>query len=298
MSWLQKLMPAGIRTQGGSKRNVPEGLWGKCEGCGAVLYQPELERSLKVCPKCGHHMPIGARERLRQCLDEDTGTEIAGELEAVDALKFRDSKKYKDRLVASQKNTGEKDALVAMRGALKGRGIVACAFEFSFMGGSMGSVVGERFTRAAEASVAERVPLICFSATGGARMQEGLYSLMQMAKTSAAIARMREAGVPYVSVLTHPTTGGVSASLGMLGDINIGEPQALIGFAGPRVIEQTVRETLPEGFQRSEFLVDHGAIDLTVDRRELRDKSAALAALFLRQPAPVACVDATEPTAP
>ena len=298
MSWLQKLMPARIRTQGGAKRNVPEGLWGKCEGCGAVLYQPELERSLRVCPKCGFHMPMAARERLRTFLDEGTGEEIAGELEPADPLKFRDSKKYRDRLVAAQRQTGEKDALVAMHGTLKGRPVAACAFEFGFMGGSMGSVVGERFTRAAEYCVAHSMPLVCFSATGGARMQEGLFSLMQMAKTSAALGRMREAGLPYVSVLTHPTTGGVSASLGMLGDVNIGEPQALIGFAGPRVIEQTVRETLPEGFQRSEFLLDHGAIDLIVDRRVLRDKIAALLALLSRQSAPVACVDASEPVAP
>ena len=294
MSWLQKLMPARIRTQGGSKRNVPEGLWGKCEGCGAVLYQPELERNLKVCPKCGFHMPISARERLAAFLDEGTGSEIAAELEPVDALKFRDSKKYRDRIVAAQKATGETDALIAMQGRLKGRGIVACAFEFAFMGGSMGSVVGERFARAAERSLEQRLPLVCFCATGGARMQEGLFSLMQMAKTSAAIARLREAGVPYVAVLTHPTTGGVSASLGMLGDVNVGEPQALIGFAGPRVIEQTVRETLPEGFQRSEFLLEHGAIDMIIDRRQMRDKLAALLALFMRVSAPADCVDARE----
>jgi acetyl-CoA carboxylase carboxyl transferase subunit beta len=294
MTWLQKLMPARIRTQGGNKRNVPEGLWGKCEGCGAVLYQPEVESNQRVCPKCGFHMPIGARERLKRFLDEDTGVEFGGELEPVDALRFKDSKKYRERVAAAQKQTGEKDALVAMSGRLKGRPIVACAFEFAYMGGSMGSVVGERFALAAEKSLAERAPLVCFSATGGARMQEGLYSLMQMAKTSAAIARLREAGVPYVSVLTHPTTGGVSASLGMLGDVNIGEPQALIGFAGPRVIEQTVRETLPEGFQRSEFLLEHGALDLILDRRQMRDKIAALLALLMRQPAPVACVDASE----
>ena len=295
MSWLQKLMPSRIRTQGGNKRNVPEGLWGKCEGCGAVLYQPELERNLKVCPKCGFHMSIGARERLRVFLDEDTGTEIAAELEPVDALKFRDSKRYRDRIVAAQKQTGEKDALVAMQGALKGRPLVACAFEFAYMGGSMGSVVGERFARGAERSLEQRIPLVCFSATGGARMQEGLFSLMQMAKTSAVLARLRSAGVPYISVLTHPTTGGVSASLGMLGDLNIGEPGALIGFAGPRVIEQTVRETLPEGFQRSEFLLDHGALDLILDRRQMRDRIAAVLALLGKQPAPVECVDATEP---
>ena len=298
MSWFQKLMPSRIRTQGGNKRQVPEGLWGKCEGCGSVLYQPELERSQRVCPKCGFHMPIGARERLKGFLDDGEQHEIGAELEPVDTLKFRDSKKYKDRIVAAQKSTGEKDALIVLRGNLKGRPLVACAFEFGFMGGSMGSVVGERFARAAEHCQEERIPLVCFAATGGARMQEGLFSLMQMAKTSAAIARLREAGVPYISVLTHPTTGGVSASLGMLGDVNIGEPQALIGFAGPRVIEQTVRETLPEGFQRSEFLVDHGAIDLIVDRREMRDKVAALVALFQRQPAPVVCVDASEAAPP
>jgi acetyl-CoA carboxylase carboxyl transferase subunit beta len=285
MSWLSKLMPSRIRTQGGNKRNVPEGLWVKCERCAAALYQPELERNLKVCPKCGFHMPIGARERLRGFFDEGELTEIGADLEPVDALKFKDSKKYRDRIVASQRDTGEKDALVAMRGALKGRPAVACAFEFAFMGGSMGSVVGERFALAAEHALEHRLPLVCFSATGGARMQEGLLSLMQMAKTSAAIARLREAGLPFVSVLTHPTTGGVSASLGMLGDVNIGEPEALIGFAGPRVIEQTVRETLPKGFQRSEFLLEHGAIDLIVDRREQREKIAALLALLLRQPA-------------
>ncbi len=280
MSWLQKLMPARIRTQGGTRRAVPEGLWTKCEGCGVALYQPELERNLKVCPKCGFHMPITARARLLALFDEATSEELDAGLEPVDALKFRDSKKYRDRIVAAQKATGEKDALISMRGSVKRAPLVACAFEFTFMGGSMGSVVGEKFTRAAERALAERAPLVCFSATGGARMQEGLYSLMQMAKTSAAIARLREAGVPYISVLTHPTTGGVSASLGMLGDINQAEPQALIGFAGPRVIEQTVRETLPEGFQRSEFLLDHGAIDAIVDRRHLRDRIASLTALL------------------
>jgi acetyl-CoA carboxylase carboxyl transferase subunit beta len=285
MSWLQKLMPARIRTQGGSKRTVPEGIWGKCEGCGAVLYQPELEANLQVCPKCGFHRPIGARERLKGFLDEGTGEEIGANLEPQDLLKFKDQKKYRDRIVAAQRATHEKDALIALHGALKGTPIAACAFEFAFMGGSMGSVVGERFTLAAELALERRMPLVCFAATGGARMQEGLFSLMQMAKTSAALARMRDAGVPYVSVLTHPTTGGVSASLGMLGDVNIGEPGALIGFAGPRVIEQTVRETLPEGFQRSEFLLDHGAIDLIVDRREMRDKIAALLALLQKRAA-------------
>ena len=287
MTWLQKLMPSRIRTQGGGKRGVPEGLWIKCESCAAVLYQPELERNLKVCPKCGFHLPIGARERLRQFLDENTGEEIGALLEPVDALKFRDSKKYRDRIVAAQKQTGEKDALVALRGELKGRPLVACAFEFSYMGGSMGSVVGERFALAAERSRADRIPLVCFAATGGARMQEGLFSLMQMAKTAAAIARLREAGVPYVSVLTHPTTGGVSASLGMLGDLNLAEPQALIGFAGPRVIEQTVRETLPEGFQRSEFLLEHGAVDMIVDRRDLRETIAKLCAQLTHKASPI-----------
>jgi acetyl-CoA carboxylase carboxyl transferase subunit beta len=287
MTWLSKLMPKRIRTQGGDKRKVPEGLWAKCDGCGAVLYQPEIEANLQVCPKCSHHMPIGARERLRVFLDDGTGVEIGMQFKPGDALKFKDSKRYKDRIVASQKQTGESDALIAMHGRLKGMPVAACAFEFSFMGGSMGSVVGERFTLAAEHALKHGMPLVCFSATGGARMQEGLFSLMQMAKTSAALARMREAGLPYVSVLTHPTTGGVSASLGMLGDINVGEPQALIGFAGPRVIEQTVRETLPEGFQRSEFLLDHGAIDMIVDRREMRDRLADLLAIMMKQPAPV-----------
>lgn len=286
MTWFSKLMPKRIRTQGGDKRKVPEGLWAKCEGCGAVLYQPEIEANLQVCPKCSHHMPIGARERLRVFLDEGVCVEIGAQLAPADALKFKDSKRYKDRIVASQKQTGETDALIAMHGKLKGMPIAACAFDFSFMGGSMGSVVGERFTLAAEYALKNSTPLVCFSATGGARMQEGLFSLMQMAKTSAALARMREAGMPYISVLTHPTTGGVSASLGMLGDINIGEPQALIGFAGPRVIEQTVRETLPEGFQRSEFLLEHGAIDMILDRREMRDRLADLLAILMKQPAP------------
>jgi acetyl-CoA carboxylase carboxyl transferase subunit beta len=285
MSWLTKLMPSRIRTEGtGVKGKVPEGLWEKCDGCGAVLYRPELERNLEVCPKCGHHHAIRARVRLAALFDEGSTQELFTELEPVDALKFRDSKKYKDRIVAAQKQTGEKDALIAMQGTLKKRPAVAVAFEFSYMGGSMGSVVGEKFTRAAELALEERAPLVCFSATGGARMQEGLFSLMQMAKTSAALARLRDAGVPYISVLTHPTTGGVSASLGMLGDLNIGEPKALIGFAGPRVIEQTVRETLPEGFQRSEFLLDHGAIDLIVDRREMRDKLADVLGVLTKQP--------------
>ena len=284
MNWLQKLMSPREKSAATTKGKVPEGLWEKCEGCGAVLYRPELERNLMVCPKCSHHHSMRARLRLATFLDEGSGEELFASLEPMDPLKFRDSKKYRDRIVASQRATGEKDALIAMRGALKSNPIVATAFEFEYMGGSMGSVVGEKFTRAAERSLADRAPLVCFSATGGARMQEGLFSLMQMAKTSAALARLRKAGVPYISVLTHPTTGGVSASLGMLGDINIGEPKALIGFAGPRVIEQTVRETLPEGFQRSEFLLDHGAIDMIVDRRQMRDKIAAMLAVMTKQP--------------
>jgi acetyl-CoA carboxylase carboxyl transferase subunit beta len=286
MSWLSKLMPSRIRTEGGNKRGVPEGLWSKCEACAAVLYRPEMERNLEVCPKCGHHHAIGARQRLSQFLDEGSSVEIAPNLEPTDALRFRDQKKYKDRIVAAQKQTGEKDALVAIHGRLKSMPIAACAFEFRYMGGSMGSVVGEKFTLAAEYALAERMPLVCFAATGGARMQEGLFSLMQMAKTSAALGRLRAAGLPYISVLTHPTTGGVSASLGMLGDLNVAEPQALIGFAGPRVIEQTVRETLPQGFQRSEFLLSHGAIDQIVDRREMRERLASILALLMRAPRP------------
>jgi acetyl-CoA carboxylase carboxyl transferase subunit beta len=285
MTWLQKLMTPRIRTQNsGGKGKVPEGVWEKCTGCGAVLYKPELERNLMVCPKCGHHHAIGARARLAAFLDENSITELDEEMQPVDALKFKDSKKYRDRVAAAQKATGEKDALVSVRGTLKSMPLAACAFEFAYMGGSMGSVVGEKFTRAAEIALVEKMPLACFSATGGARMQEGLLSLMQMAKTSAALARLREAGLPYISVLTNPTTGGVSASLGLLGDINIGEPKALIGFAGPRVIEQTVRETLPEGFQRSEFLLEHGALDMIVDRRQMRDTVAELLAILTKQP--------------
>jgi len=276
MSWLQKLMPSRIRTEGGSKRTVPEGLWTKCESCQSVLYRPELERNLSVCPKCGTHMPIPARARLELFLDPDEQREIAADLEPGDPLRFRDSKKYRDRVVLAQKATGEKEALVAIAGKLGGRAVIACAFEFRFMGGSMGSVVGEKFARAAQEAMRLEAPLVCFAATGGARMQEGLLSLMQMAKTSAVLGRLAENGIPYISVLTHPTTGGVSASLGMLGDINIAEPGALIGFAGPRVIEQTVREKLPEGFQRSEFLLEKGAIDMIVDRRQMRDVIAAL----------------------
>jgi acetyl-CoA carboxylase carboxyl transferase subunit beta len=289
MSWLKKLMPARIRTEAATsrKRSVPEGLWEKCGSCGTVLYRPELEENLEVCPKCGHHMAIRGRDRLERFLDADSGVEIAGELGPVDVLRFRDQKRYSDRIKAAQKATGERDALIAMQGTLKGRALVACAFDFAYMGGSMGSVVGERFARAAERALETGSPLVCFSATGGARMQESLFSLMQMAKTSAALGKLRAAGLPYISVMTHPTTGGVSASLAMLGDINLAEPGALIGFAGPRVIEQTVRETLPEGFQRSEFLLEHGAIDQICDRRELRDRIADLLALMLKQPRPV-----------
>ena len=285
MSWFEKLLPSRIRTEGGRKKAVPEGLWTKCEGCGAILYRAEMERNLDVCPKCDFHVRIGARRRLEGFLDPDNREEIAPDLEPVDPLKFRDSKKYKDRVSQAQKATGEKDALVAMQGSLKGMDVVALAFEFSFMGGSMGSVVGEKFVRAAAQAHARGIPLICFSASGGARMQESLFSLVQMAKTSAALGRLRDAGVPFVSVMTDPTMGGVSASLAMLGDINAAEPGALIGFAGPRVIEQTVRETLPEGFQRSEFLLEHGAIDLIIDRRELRDRIHRLLDMLTRQAA-------------
>jgi len=281
MSWFQKLMPGRIRTEGGSSRKVPDGLWVKCKSCDAVLYQPELERNLQVCPKCNFHMPLSGRARLLAFLDADSGMELGESLSPVDALKFRDTKKYRDRLSAAQKATGEKDALVAMQGKLQGLDLVACAFDFRFMGGSMGSVVGERFSKAVSRCLELDLPLVCFSASGGARMQEGLFSLLQMSKTSAALARMAEQSLPYISVLTHPTTGGVSASLGMLGDINLAEPNALIGFAGPRVIEQTVREKLPEGFQRSEFLLEKGAIDQIVDRRDLRQRIHRLLTMLL-----------------
>ena len=289
MNWFKKLVPSRINTEGRPSRRstVPEGLWTKCDECNSVLYRAEVERNLYVCPKCNHHMRVGARLRLELFLDAGSGVEIGANIEPVDALKFKDSKKYKDRIVAAQKATGEKDALVAMKGRLKGMRIVACAFEFRYMGGSMGSVVGERFVRAAAAALEENAPLVCFSASGGARMQEALISLMQMAKTSAALAKLAKAGVPFISVMTDPTTGGVSASLAMLGDVNVAEPKALIGFAGQRVIEQTVRETLPEGFQRSEFLVEHGAVDMIIDRREMRDRLAGLLATLTRQDAPI-----------
>jgi acetyl-CoA carboxylase carboxyl transferase subunit beta len=287
MTWFEKIMPSRIKTERRT-RSVPEGLWMKCAACDAVLYRAELERNLHVCPKCGHHMRIGARDRLEAFLDPDTQTELAETVGPEDPLKFRDTKKYRDRLQQAQKNTQEKDALIVMSGALHGMPIVACAFEFSFLGGSMGSAVGERFVRAVEHCLEHRKPLVTFSASGGARMQEALLSLLQMAKTSAALARMADARLPYISVLTDPTTGGVSASLAMLGDVNIGEPKALIGFAGARVIQQTVRETLPEGFQRSEFLLEHGALDMIVDRRDMRDRIAGLLTIFMHRPAPQA----------
>jgi acetyl-CoA carboxylase carboxyl transferase subunit beta len=283
MSWFRKLMPSKIRTVGGNRRTVPEGLWIRCDGCGAVLYRSELERNCDVCPKCSHHMRIWARRRLEMFFDDGTTEEIGAGLEPVDILKFRDSKKYRDRLNAAQKLTGETDALVAMRGAVEGVPMVAAAFEFRFMGGSMGAVVGERFVRAVNTSLEHKIPFLCFSASGGARMQEALFSLMQMAKTSAALTRLAAAGIPFISVLTDPTMGGVSASFAMLGDVNIAEPKALIGFAGPRVIEQTVRETLPEGFQRSEFLLEHGAIDMIIDRREMRGRIVSLLRILTGQ---------------
>jgi acetyl-CoA carboxylase carboxyl transferase subunit beta len=286
MSWFEKLMPSRISTEKRT-RSVPEGVWIKCPMCDAQLYRNELERNLQVCPKCDHHMRIGARQRLDIFLDPDSQQELSENLEPEDPLKFRDTKRYRDRITLAQKKTGERDALVSTTGTLLGRPVVACAFEFSFMGGSMGSVVGERFARAANHATENKMPLISFAASGGARMQEALFSLLQMAKTAAALARLGDVNVPYVSVLTDPTTGGVSASLAMLGDVNIAEPHALIGFAGPRVIEQTVRQKLPEGFQRSEFLLDHGAIDMIIDRRQMRDQVADLLAKFENRASPV-----------
>lgn len=268
MSWIEKILP---KTQTSTKGNVPEGVWTKCSSCQSVLYKTELEKHLEVCPKCGHHMRINARRRLDAFLDQNNREELATEFEPQDVLKFKDSKKYKDRLIGAQKATKEKDALIVMKGELKEMPVVVASFEFAFLGGSMASVVGARFVAAVNSAIANNTPLICFSASGGARMQEALLSLMQMAKTSAALAKLSKKGLPYISVLTDPTMGGVSASLAMLGDINVAEPKALIGFAGPRVIEQTVRETLPEGFQRSEFLLEKGAIDMIVDRRDMRD---------------------------
>ncbi len=278
MSWIEKILPRAKTTQ---KSNIPEGVWTKCTACNAVLYKTELERQISVCPKCDHHMRISARKRIDSFLDPDNRLELGEEFEAKDILKFKDSKRYKDRISAAQKNTGEKDALVVMKGELNGMPIVAAAFEFSFLGGSMASVVGARFVKGVEYCLANDLPFVCFSASGGARMQEALFSLMQMTKTSAALAKMSEKGLPYISVLTDPTMGGVSASLAMLGDINVAEPKALIGFAGPRVIEQTVREKLPEGFQRSEFLLEKGAIDMIIDRREMRATLSRMLTKFM-----------------
>jgi acetyl-CoA carboxylase carboxyl transferase subunit beta len=283
MSWFEKIMPSRIKTERRT-RSVPEGLWIKCPACDAVLYRAELERNLYVCPKCSHHMRIAARERLEAFLNPGELIEIGANIAPEDPLKFRDSKRYKDRLIQAQKATGEKDALIALSGQLFELKVVACAFEFQFLGGSMGSVVGERFKRAVDYSIEFRQPLVCFSSSGGARMQEALYSLLQMAKTSAALARLAQAHLPFISVMTDPTTGGVSASLAMLGDLNLAEPRALIGFAGPRVIQQTVRETLPEGFQRSEFLLEHGILDMIVDRRDMRERIAALLRMLLQLP--------------
>ncbi|WP_419148753.1 acetyl-CoA carboxylase, carboxyltransferase subunit beta [Pseudoalteromonas 'SMAR'] len=282
MSWLEKILPKTTKSSG--KKEIPEGVWAKCTDCDSILYKAELEKSLNVCPKCDHHMRITARKRLESFLDDADRQELGVEHEPQDVLKFKDSKKYSDRIAQAQKSSGEKDALVAMKGRVKGIPVAAVAFEFSFMGGSMASVVGARFVDAVNECLEHNMPLVCFSASGGARMQEALMSLMQMAKTSAALAKMSERGLPFISVLTDPTMGGVSASLAMLGDINVAEPKALIGFAGPRVIEQTVRETLPEGFQRSEFLLEHGAIDMIVDRREMRDTLARILAKFMDLP--------------
>ncbi len=285
-SWLDKIVPAGILGKQERKSSVPEGLWKKCPKCAAVLYKPELEKNLEVCMKCDHHMRVSARERLNIFLDPQGRSEVAAEVEPVDRLKFKDLKKYKDRLSSAQKLTEEKDALVAMKGSINGLPVVAVAFEFNFLGGSMGAVVGERFVRAAKVAMDQGIPFICFSASGGARMQEALISLLQMAKTSAALEKMRNMGIPYISVLTDPVYGGVSASLAMLGDINVAEPGARMGFAGPRVIEQTVRETLPEGFQKSEFLLEHGAIDMIVSRHEMKATVSRLLAALTNQPAP------------
>lgn len=283
MSWLSKLFPSKIKTDVLKKKGIPEGVWSKCPECCAFLFGVELDRNCYVCPKCDYHMRLTARKRLDLFLDKEGQEEIAAHIVPVDRLKFKDTKKYKDRLVAAQKATGEKDALVVMQGKLKGAPIVACAFEFSFIGGSMGTTVGEKFVQAVNACIMQRIPLVCFATSGGARMQESLLSLMQMGKTSTALGRLHELGVPYISVMVDPCTGGVSASLAMLGDINIAEPKALIGFAGPKVIEQTVRETLPEGFQRSEFLLEKGSIDMIIDRRALRDNIAGLLAKLMHR---------------
>ena len=285
MTWFAKILPSRIKTERRT-RSVPEGLWIKCTACDSVLYRAELERNLHVCPKCSHHMRLAARLRLDAFLDDDSGVELADTITPEDPMKFRDTKKYKDRLAQAQKGTEESDALIVMAGSVLDVKLVACAFEFDFLGGSMGSVVGERFVRAVEYCLQHRQPLVCFSSSGGARMQEAMFSLMQMAKTSAALAKLAQARLPFISVLCDPTMGGVSASLAMLGDVNIAEPRALIGFAGQRVIQQTVRETLPEGFQRSEFLLEHGAVDMIVDRREMRETVARLLTSLMNQPSP------------
>jgi acetyl-CoA carboxylase carboxyl transferase subunit beta len=285
MSWLKKILPPKINRIGANKKTVPEGLWSKCPKCDSVLYRTDLEENAEVCPKCDYHNRISARDRLHLLLDEAGRSEIGADVRPIDPLKFKDSKKYADRLKATQSEVGETDALIVMQGSIKSVPVVAAAFEFKFMGGSMGSVVGERFVRGVEAAIKHKCAFVCISASGGARMQEGLFSLMQMAKTSAALTKLSQAGLPYISVLTDPTMGGVSASFAMLGDIIVAEPQALIGFAGPRVIEQTVRETLPDGFQRAEFLVDHGAVDLIIDRRQMRDKLSSLIANLTKLPA-------------
>jgi acetyl-CoA carboxylase carboxyl transferase subunit beta len=288
MSWFEKLVPSVIRTDNAEKKTtVPEGLWNKCPSCDAILFNAELVKNFSVCPKCDHHLRINARTRLDLFLDPDNRMEIGAGLKPSDPLKFKDSKSYKDRIKQAQKQSNETDALVVMKGNLKGRGIVAAAFDFTYMGGSMGSVVGERFVRGVNESLKSQVPFIVFTASGGARMQESLFSLFQMTKTSAALTRLAEAGIPYISFMTDPTMGGVSASLAMLGDINVAEPDALIGFAGPRVIEQTVREKLPEGFQRSEFLQEHGAVDMIIDRREMRDKIASMLSILFPEPVAV-----------
>ncbi|MGC2049618.1 MAG: acetyl-CoA carboxylase, carboxyltransferase subunit beta [Gallionella sp.] len=286
MSWFQKLLPPKIKRRlGDAKKNVPEGLWHKCPSCQAVLYYSDLEKNLSVCPKCNHHHRITARVRLDQLLDGEGRFEIGAEVLPLDTLKFKDSRKYSDRLIDSKKNTDEDDALVVMQGSIHAVPVVVAAFEFSFMGGSMGSVVGERFVRGVQDALEQKCPFICFSASGGARMQEGLLSLMQMAKTCAALTQLSEARLPFISVLTDPTMGGVSASFAFMGDVVIAEPGALIGFAGARVIQQTVRETLPEGFQRAEFLLEHGAIDMIIDRREMKNQLATLITLLTKQSA-------------
>ncbi|HVB49555.1 MAG TPA: acetyl-CoA carboxylase, carboxyltransferase subunit beta [Burkholderiales bacterium] len=285
MSWLQKLLPPKIQRSSGPKKTVPEGLWTKCPACDAVLYSTDLEKNLNVCPKCGHHQRVDARARLDALLDPDGRFEIGMEVLPIDSLKFKDSRKYPERLAEAQATTGESDALLVMQGSIKAIGVVAAAFEFEFMGGSMGSVVGERFVRGVRVAIEQKLPFVCITASGGARMQEGLLSLVQMAKTTAALTDLADRKLPFISILTDPTMGGVSASFAMIGDVVLAEPKALIGFAGPRVIEQTVRQKLPEGFQRAEFLLEKGAIDMIVDRRQLRDKLAQLLSLLLRLPA-------------